>query len=272
MAQQGFPKLGFIGGGRMATAMIQGLLRAKVTTADRIVASDVSSDCRETLKELTGIEVYAENRPVVQQSEVVVLAVKPQVMAEVLAEIKSAVTAKHLVISIAAGITLRQLSEALGPRARIIRVMPNAPSLVGAGAAGFCLGPKATVEDADLVKRILTVGGKAFELPERLLDAVTGLSASGPAFVAVIIEALSDGGVQVGLPREIASALAAQTVYGAAKMLMETGWHPGMLKDMVTSPGGTSAAGLHALEKGGLRAALQDAVVAATRRAQELGR
>lgn len=272
MAQQAFPKLGFVGGGRMATAMIQGLLRAQVTSANRIVASDVLADIRDALAELTGIHVHVDNRPVIQQSDVVVLAVKPQVMADVLEEIKPAITAKHLVISIAAGITLKQLSDGLGTKTRIVRVMPNAPSLIGAGAAAYCLGAKATVEDADVVRQILTVGGKAFELPERLLDAVTGLSGSGPAFVAVIIEALSDGGVQVGLPREVANALAAQTVYGAAKMIMETGLHPGMLKDMVTSPGGTSAAGLHALEKGGLRGALLDAVVAATRRAQELGR
>ncbi|HMP03220.1 MAG TPA: pyrroline-5-carboxylate reductase [Gemmatales bacterium] len=272
MSQRSFPRLGFVGGGRMATAMIQGLLRAGVTTAERIVASDTVADIRETLAEISGIEVFADNKAVCQPSDVIVLAVKPQVMAAVLADVKPAVQGKHLVISIAAGITLQQLTEGLGAKTRIVRVMPNAPSLVGAGAAAYCLGAKATIEDADVVRQLLHVGGKAFELPEHLLDAVTGLSGSGPAFVAVIIEALSDAGVRVGLPREVANHLAAQTVYGSAKMLMETGLHAGMLKDMVTSPGGTSAAGLHALEKGGLRAALLDAVVAATQRSQELGR
>jgi pyrroline-5-carboxylate reductase len=193
-------------------------------------------------------------------------------MAAVLAEIKPVITPRHLVVSIAAGITLRQLGEGLGADRRIIRVMPNTPCLVGAGASGYCLGSVATAEDGVLVERILTAVGRAYRLPENLLDAVTGLSSSGPAFVAVMIEALSDGGVRMGLPRDVATALAAQTVFGTAKMVLEAGLHPGVLKDMVASPGGTTIAGLHALERGGLRAALMDAVEAATRRAVELGK
>jgi pyrroline-5-carboxylate reductase len=272
MAEAQLPRIGFIGSGRMATAMVQGLIRSKITSADHIVASDVVEEAREALADITKVKVFAENKPVVEQCDVIFLAVKPQVMAEVLLELKPLLTAKHLVVSVAAGVTLTQLAALLGSKVRLVRVMPNTPILVGAGAAGFCLGPKATFEDADLVQRILGTLGKAIEVPERLMDAVTGLSASGPAYVSVIIEALADGGVRAGLTREIASQLAMQTVYGTAKMLLETGLHPAMLKDMVASPGGTTIAGLHALERNGLRCALMDAVSAATQRAGELGK
>ncbi|MBL8824520.1 MAG: pyrroline-5-carboxylate reductase [Planctomycetia bacterium] len=267
-----FPRIGFIGAGRMATAMIQALLRSKMTTADRIVASDVVEEARDVLADLTQVKVHAENKPVVDSSDVIFLAVKPQVMAEVLLELKPMLTAKHLVVSVAAGVTLTQLSAILGSKARLVRVMPNTPILVGAGAAGFCLGAKATFDDAELVQRILNTLGKAVELPERLIDAVTGLSASGPAYIAVIIEALADGGVRAGLSRDVANLLATQTVYGTAKMLLETGLHPAMLKDMVASPGGTTIAGLHAMESGAVRCSMMDAVLAAASRASELGK
>jgi pyrroline-5-carboxylate reductase len=272
MAENQFPRIGFIGAGRMATAMVQALLRSKMTSSDRIVASDVIEEARDVLADITQIKVYAENQPVIEKSEIIFLAVKPQVMAEVLLELKPMLTAKHLVVSVAAGVTLTQLSAILGNKVRLIRVMPNTPILVGAGAAGFCLGAKATFDDAELVQRILNTLGKAVELPERLIDAVTGLSASGPAYIAVVIEALADGGVRVGLSREIAMQLATQTVYGTAKMLLETGLHPALLKDMVASPGGTTIAGLHAMERAGVRCGLMDAVVAASQRAAELGK
>jgi pyrroline-5-carboxylate reductase len=265
------PPLGFIGGGKMATALIRGLIQAKLTTSARIVASEPLQAARTALAESAGIEVLLDNKPVVSRSEVVVLAVKPQVMSTVLAEIKPLLKPSQLIVSIAAGITLRTLSDGLGGERRIIRVMPNTPCLVGASASGYCLGPAATPVDGELVARMLNAVGLAHQVPEHLLDAVTGLSASGPAFVAVVIEALSDGGVRMGLPRDVATALAAQTVLGTAKMLLETQLHPGQIKDMVTSPGGTTIAGLHALERAGLRAALIDAVEAATRRATELG-
>jgi pyrroline-5-carboxylate reductase len=267
-----FPRIGFIGAGRMATAMVQALLRSKMTSSDRIVASDVVEEARDVLADITQIKVFAENQPVVDKSEIIFLAVKPQVMAEVLLELKPMLTAKHLVVSVAAGVTLTQLAAMLGNKVRLIRVMPNTPILVGAGAAGFCLGSKATFDDAELVHRILNTLGKAVELPERLMDAVTGLSASGPAYIAVVIDALADGGVRAGLSREIALQLATQTVYGTAKMLLETGLHPGMLKDMVASPGGTTIAGLHAMEQAGVRAGMMDAVIAASQRAAELGK
>jgi pyrroline-5-carboxylate reductase len=265
------PRLGIIGGGKMATALIQGLLQAGLTTKDRLLASEPVPAAREALAKSAGIEVLPDNQSVVKRSEVIVLAVKPQVIPSVLAEIKPLLAARHLLVSIAAGITLRQLSDGLGSERRLIRVMPNTPCLVGASASGYCLGTAAQEEDGELVRRMLSAVGVAHQLPEHLLDAVTGLSASGPAFVAVVIEALSDGGVRMGLSRDVATSLAAQTVLGTAKLLLETGLHPGQIKDMVASAGGTTIAGLHALERGGLRAALIDAVEAATRRATELG-
>ncbi len=266
------PRIGFLGAGKMATALAHGWLSAGLTTSDRVLASDPFPAAREAFSTATGLRSTASNREVVTASDLLVLAVKPQTMKALLAEVRPVVSASHLIVSIAAGIPLRQLAEGLGADRRLIRVMPNTPCLVGSSASGYSAGEAATADDIALVDRLLNAVGRAFALPESLLDAVTGLSGSGPAFVYVIIEALSDGGVRVGLPREVATALAAQTVLGAAKMVLETGTHPGALKDMVASPGGTTIAGLHALERGGLRAALMDAVEAATRRSAELGK
>jgi pyrroline-5-carboxylate reductase len=264
-------RLGFLGAGKMATALARGWIDAGLVVPGRVVASDPVATAREAFASITGARTIADNREVVAGSDVLILAVKPQSMAALLAEIRPAVTARHLTISIAAGVGLKALADGLGPDRRLVRVMPNTPCLVGASAAGYAVGERATPDDVALVDRLLNAVGRAFRLPEHLLDAVTGLSGSGPAFVYVIIEALSDGGVRVGLPRDVATALAAQTVLGSAKMVLDTGSHPGVLKDQVTSPGGTTIAGLHALERGGLRAALIDAVEAATRRATELG-
>jgi pyrroline-5-carboxylate reductase len=193
-------------------------------------------------------------------------------MADVLSELRGQLTQSHLVISIAAGIPLATIAQGLGPGPRLVRVMPNTPCLVGSGASAYCLGPGATPADRELVGRLLAAVGRAVQTPEKLLDAVTGLSGSGPAFVYVMIEALSDGGVNMGLPRDVATTLAAQTVLGAAQMVLTTGQHPGALKDQVASPGGTTIAGLQALEEHGLRAALIAAVEAATNRSMELGK
>lgn len=269
---EGELQIGFLGAGKMATALARGWVSAGLTRAERVLASDPVAAARQAFEAETGCRATPDNLPVVQSADLLVLAVKPQSMTGLLAEIKPLLHARHLIVSIAAGITLRQLAEGLGADRRLVRVMPNTPCLVGASAAGYTPGGTATAADAALVERLLNAVGKAFRVPEQLLDAVTGLSGSGPAFVYVVIEALSDGGVRVGLPRDVATILAAQTVFGAAKMVLETGTHPGVLKDAVTSPGGTTIAGLHALEKGGLRAALIDAVEAATRRATELGK
>jgi pyrroline-5-carboxylate reductase len=203
---------------------------------------------------------------------VIILAVKPQSMRSLLDELRPLFNPSHLVISIAAGVTLSALSSALGENTRLVRVMPNTPCLVGQGASGFALGSAATPDDASFTQALLSTVGIAVQVPESLLDAVTGLSGSGPAYAFQVIEALSDGGVSAGLPRDVATRLAAQTLLGAARMVLATGQHPGVLKDAVASPGGTTIAGLHELERGGLRATLMNAVVAATRRSQELGR
>ncbi len=262
-------QVGFLGSGRMATALAKGWLQAGLLRADSCRASDPSTAARQTFTAETGCPAVADNREVVAASDLLVLAVKPQSMPALLEEIRTHVKGR-LVVSIAAGIRLRQLAAALNPDCRLIRVMPNTPCLVGASASAYSPGQNATAEDVVLVDRLLNAVGVAFRLPEPLLDAVTGLSGSGPAFVYLMIEALSDGGVRMGLPRDVATALAAQTVLGAAKMVLETQMHPGVLKDMVASPGGTTIAGLHALERGGVRGALMDAVEAATRRAVEL--
>jgi pyrroline-5-carboxylate reductase len=261
---------GFLGAGKMATALIRGMIRAGVAPREAISASDPIAAARAALAAESGVLTRDSNREVVAASDVLVLAVKPQSMPQVLEEIQPAVTAEHLVVSVAAGVPLATLEAGLGPERRLVRVMPNTPALVGEGAAGYCLGPGATEQDEALVRACLGSVGRAVRVPERLLDAVTGLSGSGPAFAYVMIEALSDGGVRVGLPREVATALAAQTVLGAARMVLETGLHTGVLKDQVASPGGTTIAGLHALERGGIRAALIDAVAAATARSAEL--
>jgi len=261
---------GFIGSGRMATALIRGMLRAGTAEPGAVTASDPVEPARSALRAATGVTVTESNAEVARRSDVIVLAVKPQGMARVLEGLRPDVTPDHLVVSIAAGVSLSALAAGLGPDRRLVRVMPNTPALVGEGASGYCLGPHARPDDEGVVRACCEAVGRAHRVPESLLDAVTGLSGSGPAFVYMIIEALSDGGVRVGLPRDVATSLAAQTVLGAAKMVLETGDHPGVLKDQVTSPGGTTIAGVHALERGGLRAALIDAVEAATRRSAEL--
>jgi pyrroline-5-carboxylate reductase len=254
----------------MATALIRGMVRAGVAQADRILVSDPLEGARASLAADPGVVTLASNAKVAERSEILVLAVKPQSMTSVLAEIQPLVGPDHLVISVAAGVTLETLGSWLGPDCRLIRVMPNTPALVGAGGAGYAIGANARAADEELVRKCLDSVGRSFRVTEPLLDAVTGLCGSGPAFVYVMIEALSDGGVRMGLPRDVATGLAAQTVLGAARMVLETGLHPGALKDQVTSPGGTTIAGLHALERAGVRGAFMDAVEAATRRATEL--
>jgi pyrroline-5-carboxylate reductase len=266
------PTIGFLGAGQMATALARGWLSAGLTSPDRVRSSDPVPHARQSFTAETQVRAGANNVEVVAVSDLLVLAVKPQSMRDLLAEIRPLVTPRHLIVSIAAGITLKQLAEGIGAKSRLIRVMPNTPCLVGASASAYAAGEAATEDDLKLVDRLLNAVGRAYRLPEHLLDAVTGLSGSGPAYVYVMIEALSDGGVRVGLPRDVATALAAQTVLGAARMVLETQQHPGVLKDKVTSPGGTTIAGLHALERGGVRVALIDAVEAATQRAHELSR
>ncbi len=263
--------IGFIGAGKMATALIKGILNAGLTTPERIIVSDVVPQAIERLVRDTGIRAATNNVELVRDANVVVFAVYPQIVPRVCEEIRDAVTPNHLLISIAAGLRTQKILAALGKEARLVRVMPNTPALVGAGAAAYCTAGSASDADADLAARLLRAVGRAVRVDEDLMDAVTGLSGSGPAYVFQFIEALADGGVRVGLPRPVALELAAQTVLGAALMVLQTGLHPGQLKDQVASPGGTTIAGLHELERGALRGTVMNAVQAATRRAAELG-
>jgi len=262
---------GFLGAGKMASALVAGMIRAGVAAPGGILLSDPDASARSGLAERTGAKGVGSNLEAAQGAEILVLAVKPQVMSEVLREIAGAVGPDRLVVSIAAGVTLARLEAGFGePRPRFIRVMPNTPALIGQGASAYCLGPSATEADEAAVRGLLEAVGTAHRVPERLMDAVTGLSGSGPAFVYTVIEALADGGVRAGLPRNLAAELATQTVLGSARLVQESGRHPASLRDDVTSPGGTTIAGQHALERGGLRAALIDAVVEATERSTQL--
>ena len=262
---------GFLGAGRMATALAGGMVQADLVKCRQLVASDVVSRTLKAFTKATGGKVLKSNSEVLRKADVVIIAVKPHQVMHLLSTLSSEAKSHHLFISIAAGVTLEQLEEVLGGKVRVIRVMPNTPALVGEGAAGFARGQRATAGDAKLAAQMLGAVGLAVEVPERLINAVTGLSGSGPAYGFQIIEALSDGGVAVGLPRELATQLAAQTMLGAAKMVLETGEHPGTLKDMVTSPGGTTIEGLHELEAAGLRNGLMNAVRAASDKAAALG-
>ncbi len=264
-------KIGFLGAGKMATALAKGFVNAGLVKANQIVAADPFPAARKTFAAEVGAKTTATNTDVVKAATVLILATKPDQVAAALAEIRGVFTGTHLLISIAAGVTLAKLEAGLGANARVVRVMPNTPALVGESASAFACGKSATTADAALAKKLLASVGLAFQVKETLLDAVTGLSGSGPAYVYQFIEALSDGGVAAGLPRDIATKLAAQTVLGAAKMVLVTGQHPGALKDQVTSPGGTTIEGLHALEKGRLRATVMSAVRAATEKSKKLG-
>ncbi|MFO1488846.1 MAG: pyrroline-5-carboxylate reductase [Verrucomicrobiota bacterium] len=263
--------IGFLGAGKMATALAKGFVQAGLVTGEQIIASDVFDAALTAFAKDVGAKTAKSNGEVAGFANVLILAVKPDQVAGVLSEIRGAITPKHLVISIAAGISLAKMEAALNSDAHIIRVMPNTPALVGASASAFALGKSATAEDAALAQKLLSAVGVAYQVKEGLLDAVTGLSGSGPAYVYQFIEALSDGGVASGLPREVATKLAAQTVLGAARMVLETGQHPGALKDQVTSPGGTTIEGLHELEKGRLRGTVMSAVRAATEKSKKLG-
>jgi pyrroline-5-carboxylate reductase len=264
--------IGFLGTGKMATALAQGFIRGGLVAKRQVFGSDPVTTARKAFAKDTGAPILTTNAAVMDQASVLILATKPDQVTNVLREIASRFTRRHLLISIAAGIPTSKLEATLPARSRVIRVMPNTPALVGASASGFALGKAATKSDGMLAQRLLSSVGVAFELKEPLLDAVTGLSGSGPAYVYQFIEALSDGGVAVGLPREIATQLAAQTVLGGARMVLETGTHPGKLKDMVTSPGGTTIEGLHELEKGKLRGTVMSAVRAAAEKSRQLGK
>ena len=264
-------KIGLLGTGNMATALIRGLLSSKTLGPDQIRGSDLRAEHLAELEKTYGIKTHTSNSDLLAWANVLVLAVKPQGIDRVLDQIAGELNSDTLVISIAAGVPISAIEARLPDGIRVMRAMPNTAATALAAATGIAPGSKATASDIEFTRALFDATGRSVVLDESLMDAVTGLSGSGPAYVMLIIDALADGGVKMGLHRETALLLAAQTVYGSAKLLLETGEHPGRLKDMVTSPGGTTIAGLHTLESGGLRHTLMNAVEVATRRATELG-
>jgi pyrroline-5-carboxylate reductase len=263
-------KIGFIGGGNMAEALIKGLLAGRVEAAGLVVAEPVA-ERRTFLNEHYGVKCTDDNTSIVAESDVVILAIKPQVAEKVLKGLGSAATSGKLFISIMAGVKSSTIEAAFSGEVRVVRVMPNTPALVLEASSAIAPGAFATPQDTALALSILELVGKAWIVEDKLMDAVTGLSGSGPAYVLTFIEALSDAGVKNGLPRDVATGLAAQTVFGTAKLLLQTHEHPAVLRDKVTSPGGTTIAGLHALEKAAFRGTIINAVDAATARSRVLG-
>jgi pyrroline-5-carboxylate reductase len=264
-------QFGMIGGGVMGEALLSRLIAQQVYPANAILVSEPMAERRQVLADKYGIQVTSDNAATLAAETALMLAIKPQMFATVAAELDAATSqTKPIVLSILAGTTLKQL-EAAFPQQAVIRVMPNTPAQVGAGISAITAGRLAGAAQMATARQILATVGGVVEVTESMMDAVTGLSGSGPGYVAIVIEALADGGVAAGLARPIAMQLAIQTVLGTAKLLQETGMHPGQLKDQVTSPGGTTIAGIAQLEQQGLRSALIEAVRAATKRSQELG-
>jgi pyrroline-5-carboxylate reductase len=264
-------QVGILGTGNMGEALIRGLLHGHLCRPDQIFCSDVRPERLKAIREKYGVKTTSHNAEVVKQSEIIILSVKPQIMKQVVDEIAKYLDLAKLIISIAAGVPLDAIESCAQKDLKLIRVMPNICVSVREGVSAIAGGKHALKEDLLMAKTIFDSVGKSIFIEEYLLDAVTGLSGSGPAYIFLIIDALADAGVKVGLSRDDALILAPQTVLGAAKMLIETGEHPGKLKDMVTSPGGTAIAGLHTLEEGGLRTTLINAVEVATQRSKVLG-
>ncbi|MBT8339513.1 MAG: pyrroline-5-carboxylate reductase [Desulfatitalea sp.] len=264
--------IGFIGSGHMSEALMRGLLNACLIKPERVICADVAPQRLEALSQQLRVRAAPDNGFAIKHADVVIFAVKPQVMHGVLQETADSLDTSKLIISVAAGIPLKAVTGLSDQPLRVIRAMPNVNAMVGESATAIAANEYVTREDFNLALTIFNAVGRCVAVhAEHLLDAVTGLSGSGPAYVFMIMEALADGGVKMGLSREQALQLSAQTLLGAAKMHLDSGTHPAQLKDMVTSPGGTTSAGLHALEKGGLRGTLMDAVERATQRATELG-
>lgn len=263
--------IGFIGGGQMAEALIRGILNAGLASAERIMVVEPDAGRQDYLRQAYSVQIARDGASLAAGSRILILAVKPQVMGKVLAQYRGQITEQHLVISIAAGITIKALAAGLGQEIRIIRVMPNTPALVLAGASALAPNSRASAEDRATAKQIFSAIGTCVEVSEPQLDAVTGLSGSGPGYVFAFIEAMVDGGVLAGLPRPVAEQLVLQTVLGSAKLALETGEHPAVLKGRVTSPGGTTITGLQVLEESGFRGAVMTAVQAAAERSRELG-
>ncbi|HAM35011.1 MAG TPA: pyrroline-5-carboxylate reductase [Elusimicrobia bacterium] len=265
-------QIAVVGAGHMGTALIGGMLRAKLTLPKNVTAARRNPEALASLKKQWGVNTTTDNKKAVSAADIIILAVKPQVSPQVLVEIAPLVKPAQLVVSLMAGITTKTISQKLGQPCPIVRAMPNTPCLVDAGATAIAAGAHAGEKDLALAERIFSSVGQVVILPETAMDAVTGLSGTGPVYIFMVIEAMIDGGVKMGIPRDVAAKLAAQTVLGAAKLVIETGRHPAILKDEVTTPGGTAINAIHMLETKGLRSVLIDAIVTATQRSQELSR
>jgi pyrroline-5-carboxylate reductase len=265
------PKIAFLGAGNMAEALVAGIVKAKLSAPEFLLATDISPSRLELIKEHHHIQVGTQNLDAILWADIIILCLKPNVVYEVLAEIHSSLSEKQLIISVAAGVPIKGIQGKIGQAIPLVRAMPNTPAVIQEGVTALAGGEGLSLENLKIAQGLFESVGKVVVVDESLMDAVTGLSGSGPAYVFLAIEALIDGGVRVGLPRNIAHILAVQTVLGAAKMVRETGEHPALLKDRVTSPGGTTIAGLQRLEEGGLRATLIEAVEAATHRSSEIG-
>jgi pyrroline-5-carboxylate reductase len=263
-------KIGFIGAGSMGEALVKGILEAEIFSPEEILISDLDETRLQELKEKYKVQVSAGNQTLVTEVDYIVLAVKPSVINKVLAEVGSEISADKKIFSIAAGVTTAQIERHLSSEIPVVRLMPNTPALIGKGAIAYTLGSFAGEEEDELVEKLFTPVGLVVETKEELMDAVTGLSGSGPAYIYLLIEALADAGVFAGLSRETATDLTVQTLLGAAQMVKETDKHPAELKDMVTSPGGTTITGVKELEKEGFRAAIYQAVEAATKKSRQL--
>lgn len=266
--------LGFIGAGAMASALSGGLISARTLSPSSITLSDIDQKQLQSLNSSLSVNITSDNTVIAKQCSVIVLAVKPHFVVPVLRQISSTLSQRQsppLIVSIAAGISIRTMASVLPPSTPLIRVVPNTPALVGVGVSVLSCNNCVSESQLAVCQALLSSVGTVLSLPESLLDAVTGLSGSGPAFIFTVIEALSDGGVRAGLPRHVSTELAARTMYGAAKMALESGKHTGQLKDSVASPNGTTIRGLHELERGGLRGTLMSAVLAATERGKEMG-
>lgn len=263
-------KIGFIGAGNMGKAIIKGIIAAELTSPEEIFVYDVFKPTLESIEMELGVTTASSEREVAQQAKIIVLAVKPNMVPEVLNTIKDDISENKIIVSIAAGVTLERLNANLPKQTKLVRVMPNTPALVGCGMTALCFNSFVVEEEKQEVLTIFESLGEAEVVGEYLIDAVTGLSGSGPAYVYMFIEALADGGVLAGMPRSSAYKFAAQTVLGSAKMVLETGKHPGELKDMVSSPGGTTITAVRSLENDGFRAAIINAVVAAAEKNKSL--
>lgn len=265
-------RIAVVGAGHMGRALIGGMLRAKLTAPKNVTASRRDEEALKELRRVWGIHAVADNKKAVAGADIIILAVKPQLSQTVLSELAPRLSESQLVVSIMAGIKTETINKRLAKSCPVVRAMPNTPCLVDAGATALAVGAYADDKDMALAESIFSSVGRVVTVPESALDAVTGLSGSGPVYIFMVIEAMVDGGVKMGLPRQVAASLAAQTVYGAAKLVLETGKHPAILKDEVTTPGGTAINAIHTLEARGLRSVLIDAIVTATQRSQELSR